>query len=237
MMYAAFRNHADVVRVLIQHGADMALMDDEGMTALLFAIQGGDVPLQLYSRKSHHPWGCLAGNAKDCVQILLSDKQSLTSAAERGYSDMGEKLLALGVGANTVDVEGNTALLRCAMSTEHFEREGWEERGEVEACVELLITNGSNLEAIDRHYRQTALGWAIKTCKPRLADLLRHYGADIEAHAAQHFTVRGQSLMSSAIAELCTTDSKITQDSDQNSLERINHMLITWPVMRSYALA
>ena len=40
MMYAAYRNHASVVRVLIQHGADMSLMDDEGMTALLFAVQG-----------------------------------------------------------------------------------------------------------------------------------------------------------------------------------------------------
>jgi len=185
MMYAAYKNQTEAVATLIQYKADPALMDDEGMTALMFAVQA---------------------DAKETIQILLNDQSSLFSAAERGYIDYVQFLLERGIAVDSLDENGNTALLRVAMATKHFDEPNWAETEDTEAVAQLLLEWGADIAAIDPHFQQTSLGWAIKTCKPKLAEALRGAGADIEGRTAQHFTVRGQSLLLSAIAEIQETE-------------------------------
>ena len=96
--------------------------------------------------------------------------------------------------ADSLDADGNTPLLRVGMvavahmviwlitlvqSTLHFDNEDWVEIETTSAVVELLLINserwrcydltlspkGASLEATDPQCEQTALAWAIKTCK------------------------------------------------------------------------
>jgi len=198
MMWAAYNNQVAAIKKLIEYKADPALMDDDGMTALCFALQA---------------------EAQDTIQFLLpEDKASLGSAAERGYVEYVTALLEWEVSPDQPDEEGNTALLRCAMSTQHFDDDDWVEVENTEQIPAVLFEWGATLEAVDPQFQQTALGWAIKTNKPKLSETLRNAGADIEGHAAQHFRVRGQSLLISCIADM--------QDSDENAFD-------VWPIPKS----
>jgi len=182
LMFAAWNGHKKCVEVLVQHGADVQASDDEGMTALLWAVQS---------------------DQHELVQLLMPlDFASLFSASEYGYTTLVAALLELGIPVDSLDGDGNTALLRLAMSTLHFDNENWAELDTSSAVAELLVANGADLEATDPQYEQTVLGWALKTCKPLLTDTLRELGADVEAQASQRYRVRGQTLLISTVTEL-----------------------------------
>lgn len=182
LMFAAWHGHRQCVQILLDHGAESSAMDDDGMTPLMWAMDG---------------------EHQELVQMLLPlDDTSLFSAAEWGYTTVVGALLGLGVPPDALDPDGNTALLRIAMSTLHFENRDWTEIDTCAAVAELLVNSGASLEATDPQYEQTALGWALKTCKPCLAETLRSLGANVEAHAAQRCRVRGQTLLISSVTEL-----------------------------------
>eukprot|EP00658_Telonema_sp_P-2_P019229 TRINITY_DN17566_c0_g2_i1.p1 TRINITY_DN17566_c0_g2~~TRINITY_DN17566_c0_g2_i1.p1 ORF type:complete len:306 (+),score=75.29 TRINITY_DN17566_c0_g2_i1:166-1083(+) len=182
LMFAAWNGHRDVVQVLLDHRVDVSAMDDDGMTALMWAIDG---------------------EHEELIQMLLPlDDASLFSAAEWGYTNMVAGLLSRGIPADSLDTDGNTALLRLSMSSLHFDNEDWREISTVGAVVELLISSGAALEATDPQFEQTPLAWALKTCKPVLAETLRRYGGDVEGHATQRYRIRGQTLLISTVTEL-----------------------------------
>ena len=108
----------------------------------------------------------IQADATNAIRALQDDKSSLFSAAERGYYDYVEAILDLGISVDSVDMNGNTALLSIAMSTRHFDQEAWAESNEVLEVASLLVQRGASIEAIDTSFQQTPLGGAV-TLNPK----------------------------------------------------------------------
>ena len=124
LMWAAAEGHSNVVRTLIDHGADVKAKSKGGFTALVFAAVKNDLPS---SR------ALLAAGA-DPTYVLPDGSKVLTVAAIWHSTAVAIALLDGGADADTVDRTGNTLLHTAA------------QQGDVE-LLKKLLAKGSDPNA------------------------------------------------------------------------------------------
>src|SRR5205809_3701186 len=102
---AAMQGNHDAVKALLKEGADVNTAQGDGMTALHWAVQKGDVDLArtlLYA----------GANVKATTRI--GGYSPLLIASRNGNASMVETLLAAGADPNSATVNGATALILAA---------------------------------------------------------------------------------------------------------------------------
>lgn len=143
LMYAAFKYFADEeMKALIDAGADLSAVNDEGQTPLMLAAQAG---------RSKAVRMLLQNGLAGAVNARDKHGRTALMHVRRGYmSDEAEvvrALVAAGAEVSATDEEGRTALMLAA------------EAGSTEG-VKALIGAGSSVNAKDKHGR-TALMWSV----------------------------------------------------------------------------
>ncbi|KAL1505978.1 hypothetical protein ABEB36_005419 [Hypothenemus hampei] len=158
---ACYKGHLDMVRFLLEAGADQEHKTDEMHTALMEASMDGHVEVARLLLDS----GAQVNMPTD------SFESPLTLAACGGHVDLAMLLIERGANIEEVNDEGYTPLMEAA-------REGHEE------MVHLLLGQGANINAQTDETQETALTLACCGGFTEVADILLKAGADIELGAS-----------------------------------------------------
>jgi ankyrin repeat protein len=151
-MAAALGRNPAVAKLVLQAGADVEASDDQGATAMAYAVSNGFLDVgQLL----------LDAGAKSGRDRLMA------AAAGRGHIPLLRSLLAGGVGVNTRAPGGRTALHAAASEGQA-------------ATVRFLLTVGADVAARDVDARTPLMDAAAAGDVEALTELLRK-GADREA--------------------------------------------------------
>uniref|UniRef100_A0A8C2PS71 Ankyrin repeat and KH domain containing 1 n=1 Tax=Cyprinus carpio TaxID=7962 RepID=A0A8C2PS71_CYPCA len=154
---ACYKGHLDMVRFLLEAGADQEHKTDEMHTALMEACMDGHVEVARLLLDS----GAQVNMPAD------SFESPLTLAACGGHVELAALLIERGANLEEVNDEGYTPLMEAA-------REGHEE------MVALLLAQGANINAQTEETQETALTLACCGGFLEVADFLIKAGADIE---------------------------------------------------------
>lgn len=164
LMAAASEGYAEIVELLINEGADVNQPDSSGGTALMNPSLRGHV---------------------EVVRLLLnagadakseSGVRAFMYAAAGGHTRIVELFLKKGVGINSRDRSGMTALISACTSEGNIE------------TVKFLLANGADYNAKTNGDEDTALHIAAANDKHELISFLRNAGADINARNASGAT-------------------------------------------------
>ncbi|XP_046405893.1 uncharacterized protein LOC124170897 isoform X3 [Ischnura elegans] len=158
---ACYKGHLDMVRFLLEAGADQEHKTDEMHTALMEASMDGHVEVARLLLDS----GAQVNMPTD------SFESPLTLAACGGHVDLAMLLIERGANIEEVNDEGYTPLMEAA-------REGHEE------MVVLLLSQGANINAQTEETQETALTLACCGGFLEVADILIKAGGDIELGAS-----------------------------------------------------
>ncbi|XP_068908725.1 ankyrin repeat domain-containing protein 17 isoform X12 [Tenebrio molitor] len=158
---ACYKGHLEMVRFLLEAGADQEHKTDEMHTALMEASMDGHVEVARLLLDS----GAQVNMPTD------SFESPLTLAACGGHVDLAMLLIERGANIEEVNDEGYTPLMEAA-------REGHEE------MVHLLLGQGANINAQTDETQETALTLACCGGFTEVADILLKGGADIELGAS-----------------------------------------------------
>jgi ankyrin repeat protein len=173
---------ADVVRLLLEHGADVRARRGDGSTAWLLARRGGfDEIASLLESAGAEPEpltaldlllaACGRGDADAArglaspgllAALAPSDRLLLPEAAAAGRDAVALACISAGFGVDVVDGSGATALHHAAL------------RGRA-AVVRALLRAGADVGIRDAEHSSTPLGWAFFG-----ADHVRDDGGDYE---------------------------------------------------------
>ena len=195
LMMAAKRGYIDVVKYLVDHGADVHRTDEEGETPLLMAIMspheqhrepiityllehGADVnhadnsgrtPLHLVSFDGTVPQAqMLMDHGADVNSRDTWGKTPLLNAVDAHSIDMIHYLVEHGADVRTIDKEGNTVLHGIDYPLD-------------DATFAYFIEHGADVRAVNRAGK-TVLASVVESCRPgkRIA-LLVERGVDIRS--------------------------------------------------------
>ncbi|GFU39754.1 ankyrin repeat and KH domain-containing protein 1 [Nephila pilipes] len=158
---ACYKGHLEMVRFLLEAGADREHKTDEMHTALMEASMDGHVEVARLLLDS----GAQVNMPAD------SFESPLTLAACGGHVELAMLLLDRGANIEEVNDEGYTPLMEAA-------REGHEE------MVALLLSQGADINAQTEETQETALTLACCGGFLEVADFLIKAGADIELGAS-----------------------------------------------------
>ncbi|XP_044743261.1 ankyrin repeat and KH domain-containing protein 1 isoform X4 [Chrysoperla carnea] len=158
---ACYKGHLNMVRFLLDAGADQEHKTDEMHTALMEASMDGHVEVARLLLDS----GAQVNMPTD------SFESPLTLAACGGHVDLAMLLIERGANIEEVNDEGYTPLMEAA-------REGHEE------MVALLLSQGANINAQTEETQETALTLACCGGFLEVADFLIKAGADLELGAS-----------------------------------------------------
>jgi uncharacterized protein len=137
---------------LIDQGADVNSVSDDGTTALIWAVHRDDQPLIERLLKAH-------ANIKTANQYGATP---LLEAAAYGDVKVIEELLAAGADPDTANADGETALMFVARTSN------------VKAA-DALLSHGAHVDATEKVRGQTALHFAAAESQPAMVkELLRH---------------------------------------------------------------
>ncbi|XP_046672408.1 ankyrin repeat domain-containing protein 17-like isoform X4 [Homalodisca vitripennis] len=158
---ACYKGHLDMVRFLLEAGADQEHKTDEMHTALMEASMDGHVEVAKLLLDS----GAQVNMPTD------SFESPLTLAACGGHVDLALLLIERGANIEEVNDEGYTPLMEAA-------REGHEE------MVSVLLNKGANINAQTEETQETALTLACCGGFLEVADYLIKHGAELELGAS-----------------------------------------------------
>jgi ankyrin repeat protein len=156
---AAMNGNRDAVRTLLKDGADVNTTQADGMTALHWAAQKGDVELAkmlLYA----------SANLKATTRI--GGYTPLLIASKNGDAAMVETLTAAGADANSQTINGTTALMLAAAAGKP-------------AAVKALLDHGADVNAREAVKGETALTFAAAFGRADVIRVLTAKGADVKA--------------------------------------------------------
>ena len=148
LMWAAVRDHADLVRLLVARGSRLEVRDRKGLTALLVAARWG----------SRNGVGALLDAGANIGAVDDIGWNALMWSCFKGQTDMAALLLDRGASLEARDPDGRTPLMLAA-------RKGHEK------TVALLLSRGASLSARGPDGR-TASDLAAKSGYDDLARLL-----------------------------------------------------------------
>lgn len=176
------------IEILISHGADIAIVDDYGFSAYLWAVIAGSQTATEY----------LLSLGTDVNSASADGKSALSWAASLGHSrivrllvDRGADVVAMAHNTPMVPLEQAAAfgdfatvevLLEAGADPNHRDREGWSaihwaaEQGFLN-IVELLLKSGADVNAISS-YGTSALHCAANGGHQLVVVELLHCGAD-----------------------------------------------------------
>ncbi|XP_014270909.1 ankyrin repeat domain-containing protein 17 isoform X5 [Halyomorpha halys] len=158
---ACYKGHLDMVRFLLEAGADQEHKTDEMHTALMEASMDGHVEVARLLLDS----GAQVNMPTD------SFESPLTLAACGGHVDLALLLIERGANIEEVNDEGYTPLMEAA-------REGHED------MVAVLLVKGANINAQTEETQETALTLACCGGFLEVANFLIRNGAEIELGAS-----------------------------------------------------
>ncbi len=147
----------EAVRALLQQGADVNAAQGDGMTALHWAADSGDLDLAKM---------LLYAGANVKASTRLGAFTPLVQASKSGRGSMVSTLLDAGANPNDATTNGTTALMFASAS------------GVVDA-VAALLDQGASINATESAMGQTALMFASAYNRVSVVDLLVRRGADI----------------------------------------------------------
>jgi ankyrin repeat protein len=156
---ATMRGERDVVRALLQQGADVNAAQGDGMTALHWAALEGDLEtaeMLLYAGANVHS------------STRLGAFTPLLLAAKSGQAPMIEALLDAGADPNDATTNGTTALMFASAA------------GSVEGA-QALLDRGAAVNATENAMGETALMFASAYDRAPVVELLAARGADVAA--------------------------------------------------------
>ena len=197
---AVVRDHVRRVEWLLAHGANprtkdlytkrnlhtLAVLHGHAQMAVLLARAGAEAE-ELGGREAFQA-ACLrldVGTARALAgqhPEYLNKPAALLMAARTGRVEVVELLLDLGTPADVADANGERALHAVA----------WADSVPV---ARLLVERGAEIDARDRKYNSTPLGWAIHLDKPQLVDYLSTVSRDIACLASVGKVERLRSLL------------------------------------------
>jgi ankyrin repeat protein len=154
---AAMRGDVERVRSLLREGADVDAAQGDGMTALHWAAERGDVDLADV---------LLDAGANVAAVTRLGDYAPLHLASKRGHARVVERLLEAGADPETRTSSGGVAPLHLAAAG-----------GSVEA-VRALLDHGTEVDAPEGMWRQTPLMFAAAAGRTDVVRALLEAGAD-----------------------------------------------------------
>jgi ankyrin repeat protein len=153
--------HADIAKLLLEHGADVEVQDDLKCTPLRLASQAGHVEV---ARVLLEYGADIEGHGKD-------DSSPLGVASLCGHVEVARVLLEHGA-----DVDSRSWLNRTALH--------WVEKGEVAL---LLLDHGADASALD-DLGQTPLHKASENGHVGVTRVLLEHGVDVNARDANNMT-------------------------------------------------
>jgi ankyrin repeat protein len=169
---AAGSKHPDILKILLDKGADVNFVDkDEGTTALIEAAKAPSIEeARLFLSKGAN------------VNLKGDDDQpsALFVAASRFNADLVDLLLANGADVNVRNEYGSTPLHE-AIRAGNFRDDEKEQQQQRLRIVQSLLSKGADLTGRAKWMEswQTPLLLAIKFDKPHIALLLIEQGADV----------------------------------------------------------
>ena len=189
LMYAAGEGRFDVVKYLINHGADLSKTNDYEQTALHYASEYGHLnvvelllskgaginvedkwcrtPLMLAVNRGHSDiLLCLINHGADLNKTNVHKRTALHCAIERGQLKVVELLLSKGAGIDVEDEDGHIPLT-LAIKMGHSD------------ILLRSINHGVDLNKTNIHKR-TALHYASKYGHLEVVELLLSKGAGID---------------------------------------------------------
>jgi ankyrin repeat protein len=146
------QGNIDMVRMLIEHGADVNAKTSQGKTPLLMAMEQGDTNMVKFLLDSHADanmesiYGGRVGPFRPTVsRPVLSSPLSgplspLLWAIENSHAQMVQLLLDHGAKPNTMNIDGDTALMHAIT---HRDTD----------MVRLLIEHGADVNLLDKQGR------------------------------------------------------------------------------------
>ena len=153
LLEAAFNGNVDEVKRLIEAGADVTASDDDGWTALMWAV------------RYDYTETCKVLLDKG-ADVNVTDDDGWTPlmwAASNGGTEACKILIDKGADVHATDKDGGTPLILAASN------------GCTEAC-KILIDNGADVHATDKDGR-TPLHFAASWWRTGTVELLKKYGA------------------------------------------------------------
>ncbi|XP_067653717.1 ankyrin repeat, PH and SEC7 domain containing protein secG-like [Haliotis asinina] len=155
LMEAAWSEHRDVVKLLVDRGANLSLVDEYSYNVLHFACMGGDLEtVQLI----------LSQNVTDINIRGNGSRTPLMEAAWRGHRDVVEFLVGRGANMSLVDKMGDNVL--------HFASTG----GDLKTVELILSLNKVDINATNSN-GQTAIDLARDKGHQRVVDFLVSHDA------------------------------------------------------------
>jgi ankyrin repeat protein len=173
LVWASLMGHTEVVKTLLEAGADVNAKDKSGIAALIRASLGGYTEIVKI----------LLEAGADVNAKAKSGITALIRASEDGHIETLKALVEAGADVNAKDEDGNTALIRAS------------EDGHIET-LKALVEAGADVNAKDMA-EMTALGWACKDGHIETLKALVEAGADVKTKYADKALIKA-SLQGSA---------------------------------------
>ena len=158
---AAMRNDSDAVYDLLEQGEDVNAAQGDGMTALHWAAENGDIAMVEV---------LLSAGANFNSTTRLGSYAPLHLASKMGHGEVIRTLLGNGQDPNIAAISGMTPLHYAAAS------------GSADA-VDVLVGYGAQINAREDDGKQTPLMFAAALNRIRVVEVLTRHGADLEAYS------------------------------------------------------
>ena len=181
LIVASKYGHTNAVNVLLQYGANVALTDKSGRTALHFAAGSSDNSCEILR--------CLIENGADIDKVRNDNQTPLMIAAQKGHVSVATFLIEHGANVDLQDENGNTAL--------HHTLYGSDVSCEILSC---LTGSGADVNGVNKVKHTPLMIAAIRGHINALTLLIKH-GADVDlqdsdGYKALHFAVYGSDISS-----------------------------------------
>ncbi len=159
---AAMRGDTETVRSLLREGADVSAAQGDGMTALHWAAERGDVAMAEI---------LIYAGANVGATTRLGDYTPLHLASKAGNAQVIETLVEAGSDPNAPTATGGATPLHFAAAS-----------GSAES-VRVLLAHGAALNATESQWGQTPLMFAAAYDRVAALDMLVQQGADVAISA------------------------------------------------------
>jgi uncharacterized protein len=160
LIEAAKSDDGAAALAMVKDRADVNAKEEDGTTALHYAVYNNDVPLIDALLKA----GAKASAINDYGSSPLSE------AAIVGNPDVIAKLLKAGADPNTENHDGQTPLMVIARTSN------------IAAAKELLKA-GAKIDQVERWHQQTALMWAAAESQAEMVQLLIKHRANVNSRS------------------------------------------------------